>query len=85
MKLYSVLVLNNIQKYKKNNIEAPRKNETSSISKTYIVILSSQTASNHIITSIAAALNWSERGLIGGRVPQQYRLSGQRWADGIYM
>ena len=44
MKLYNLLVLNNIQKYKKNNVEAPRKNKTSSISKTYIVILSSQTA-----------------------------------------
>ena len=38
--------------------------------------------SNHIVTSIAAALNCCGNGLIRG-VPPQHRMSAQRWADGI--
>ena len=37
-----------------------------------------------MVTSIAAALNWSGNALIE-RVPPMHRLSDKRWADGINM
>ena len=40
--------------------------------------------SNHIVTSIAAALNCCGSGLIRG-APPQHRMSAQRCADGIKM
>ena len=40
--------------------------------------------SNHIVTSIAAALNFCGNGLIRG-VPPQHRMFAQRWADAINM
>ena len=45
---------------------------------------------NHMVTSIAAALNWSGNAMIGGRgegggAHPQHRLSAQRWADGTNM
>ena len=40
--------------------------------------------SNHLIASIAAALNLSGNAIIGGGgVPPQHRWSAQRWADDI--
>ena len=37
-----------------------------------------------MVTSIAAAINWSVNALIRA-VPPHHRLSAQRWADGINM
>ena len=39
--------------------------------------------SNHMVTSIPAALNWSGNAMIGRGAPPQHRLSAQRWADQI--
>ena len=41
--------------------------------------------SNHLVASIAAALNWSGNAMIrrGGGGPPQHRCSAQHWANGI--
>ena len=92
MKLYNILILNKIQRCKKNNVEALKKTKQALFPRCILsckqvwlqhtTIWTSNTY--HIVTSIAAALNCCGNGLIRGVTPQP-RMSAQRWADGINM
>ena len=87
MKLYSLPILNKILRYRKK-IKAlkttklilfPRRILSCKPDATH---LRGHDQSNHLVTLIAAALNWS-RNVMKGGVLLQHRWSAQRWADGI--
>ena len=79
MKLYNLLILNKIQKCNKNNVKALKKTKQALFPRRILGYLFTvyhtfdrntdhlrrHDQSNNIVTSIAAALNWSENGLIG--------------------
>ena len=98
MKIYSLLILNNLQYRKKNNVKAPKKTKLAicercilSCEQVCLLHTAHQISDtdhlgrhdqiNHLLTSIAAALNRSG----GGGGPLQHRMSTQRWAVSINM
>ena len=98
MKLYNLLILNKIQKCKKNTLKKTKQAlfprlvlSCKQVCLQHTTIWTANTdhlrphdQSNHIVSSIAVALNYCGKRLIRG-VPPQHRMSAQRWADGINM